>query len=37
MDRSQFVECFGGIYEHSPWVAEQAYDRAPIDVQDLRH
>lgn len=35
MDRSQFIECFGGIYEHSPWVAEQAYDRAPIDVQDL--
>lgn len=26
MSRAEFVECFGGIYEHSPWVAERAYD-----------
>lgn len=27
MDRDQFVATFGGIYEHSPWIAEQAWDR----------
>ena len=25
MDRARFVERFGGIYEHSPWIAERAY------------
>jgi OHCU decarboxylase len=26
MIRTLFVERFGGVYEHSPWVAEAAYD-----------
>ncbi|ETX13846.1 polysaccharide deacetylase [Roseivivax halodurans JCM 10272] len=26
MDRARFVEAFGGIYEHSPWIAERAFD-----------
>ena len=26
MDRSAFVAAFGGIFEHSPWIAERAYD-----------
>ena len=26
MDRARFVERFGPIYEHSPWVAERAWD-----------
>ncbi|MEM8631374.1 MAG: allantoinase PuuE [Pseudomonadota bacterium] len=26
MDRAAFVEAFGGIFEHSPWVAEAAHD-----------
>ena len=25
MSRERFVEVFGGIYEHSPWIAERAY------------
>ncbi len=25
MSRAEFVEAFGGIYEHSPWVAERAH------------
>ena len=25
MDRDEFVERFGGIFEHSPWIAERAY------------
>lgn len=27
-DRDAFVSRFGGVFEHSPWVAERAYDRA---------
>ncbi len=26
MDRDTFVGTFGGIYEHSPWIAERAYE-----------
>ncbi|ODR91604.1 2-oxo-4-hydroxy-4-carboxy-5-ureidoimidazoline decarboxylase [Sinorhizobium alkalisoli] len=26
--REEFVRRFGGVFEHSPWVAERAYDRA---------
>lgn len=28
MTLEEFVKRFGGIYEHSPWVAEQAYTHA---------
>ncbi|MDR7031419.1 allantoinase PuuE [Mesorhizobium sp. BE184] len=26
MDREAFVQTFGGIFEHSPWIAERAHD-----------
>ena len=26
MSREDFVEKFGGVFEHSPWVAERAFD-----------
>jgi OHCU decarboxylase len=26
MDRATFVEAFGGIFEHSPWIAERAFE-----------
>ncbi len=26
MPRDRFVELFGGIFEHSPWIAEQAFE-----------
>ncbi|WP_029041855.1 allantoinase PuuE [Cucumibacter marinus] len=26
MHRAQFVEQFGSVFEHSPWIAERAYD-----------
>ncbi len=26
MDRAEFVEKFGGVFEHSPWIAERAFD-----------
>jgi 2-oxo-4-hydroxy-4-carboxy-5-ureidoimidazoline decarboxylase len=36
MDKEAFVAAFGGIFEHSPWVAERAYDRRPFaSVPDL--
>ncbi|MEQ9563737.1 MAG: 2-oxo-4-hydroxy-4-carboxy-5-ureidoimidazoline decarboxylase [Woeseiaceae bacterium] len=28
MAKDRFVEFFGGVYEHSPWVAEQCFHRA---------
>ncbi|MEO0939303.1 MAG: allantoinase PuuE [Pseudomonadota bacterium] len=41
MDRATFVEQFGGIYEHSPWVAEGAFARelgpAHDTAQGLAH
>jgi 2-oxo-4-hydroxy-4-carboxy-5-ureidoimidazoline decarboxylase len=30
MDRAEFVAVFGTIYEHSPWVAELAWERRPF-------
>lgn len=28
MTRDEFVHRYGGVYEHSPWVAEKSYKRA---------
>ena len=37
MDREQFVREFGGLFQKSPWVAEQAFQALPFtDVYDLR-
>ena len=30
IDRKDFVEQFGGVFEHSPWIAERAFDRGRI-------
>jgi OHCU decarboxylase len=33
MDRTSFVAAFGQVFEHSPWIAEEAYRRGlPTDV-----
>jgi 2-oxo-4-hydroxy-4-carboxy-5-ureidoimidazoline decarboxylase len=29
MDRADFVARFGGVFEHSAWIAERAFDKAP--------
>ena len=29
MNRENFIERFGGVFEHSPWVAEGAWDAGP--------
>ena len=37
MEREQFVTEFGGLFQGSPWIAEQAYDARPFeDVYALR-
>ena len=37
MDRSAYVEKFGGIFENSPWVAEQAWASRPFASLDAMH
>jgi 2-oxo-4-hydroxy-4-carboxy-5-ureidoimidazoline decarboxylase len=37
MDRAAFVEKFGGIFENSSWVAEQAWARRPFADVDTMH
>jgi OHCU decarboxylase len=35
-DREAFVDRYGGVFEHSPWVAEAAWDARPFaDAHDL--
>jgi 2-oxo-4-hydroxy-4-carboxy-5-ureidoimidazoline decarboxylase len=34
-DRDAFVAVLGGLFEHSPWVAEAAFDRRPF--RDAAH
>ena len=34
--REAFVEQFGGVYEHSTWVADQCFDAAVSATQDER-
>ena len=31
---TQFIDMLGGIYEHSPWVAEQSIQKRPFDSLD---
>ncbi|MGO8920959.1 MAG: 2-oxo-4-hydroxy-4-carboxy-5-ureidoimidazoline decarboxylase [Stellaceae bacterium] len=36
LDRGAFVAALGGVFEHSPWVAEQAWEKRPFgDVAAL--
>jgi 2-oxo-4-hydroxy-4-carboxy-5-ureidoimidazoline decarboxylase len=37
MDRSSFVGRIGGVYEHSPWVAEAAWEHRPFANLDALH
>ena len=36
LSREAFVEQFGSVYEHSPWVAEQCFDAAVSATQTER-
>lgn len=35
MTRDEFVARYGSIYEHSPWVAERAWDGGTVEGEDL--
>ena len=42
MDRTAFVARYGSLFEHSPWVAEDAWSKGPFDdrealAQGLEH
>jgi 2-oxo-4-hydroxy-4-carboxy-5-ureidoimidazoline decarboxylase len=37
LERDRFVELFGGVFEHAPWVAEQAFDAGPFDGVEALH
>jgi OHCU decarboxylase len=37
LDRGAFVQRFGAVYEHSPWVAEQAWERRPFTDRGALH
>ena len=37
MDRAAFVARFGGVFEHSPWVAERAWERRPFADRGALH
>lgn len=34
LNQSEFVSVFGGVYEHSPWVAEQVWNAGLTDQMD---
>lgn len=35
MDRAEFLGVYGGIYEHSPWIAEAAFAKAGGTMAEL--
>ena len=37
LDREAFVARFGGVFEHSPWVAERAWPRRPFVSLEALH
>ena len=37
LDRKRFVELFGGVFEHAPWVAEQTFDAGPFLSLEALH
>ncbi len=37
LDRAQFVETVGWVFEHSPWVAERAWEARPFTSVDALH
>jgi 2-oxo-4-hydroxy-4-carboxy-5-ureidoimidazoline decarboxylase len=37
LERERFVGLFGGVFEHAPWVAEQAFDAGPFGDLEALH
>ncbi|MEP7181268.1 MAG: 2-oxo-4-hydroxy-4-carboxy-5-ureidoimidazoline decarboxylase [Betaproteobacteria bacterium] len=37
LDRAAFVAALGGVFEHSPWIADATWDRRPFAGVDALH
>ncbi len=37
MDQQAFVEAFGGVFEHSPWIAERVWSARPFQSPEALH
>lgn len=37
LPKDAFIAQFGGVFEHSPWVAERAWPRRPFATRDALH
>jgi 2-oxo-4-hydroxy-4-carboxy-5-ureidoimidazoline decarboxylase len=37
LQRDRFVQLFGGVFEHAPWVAEEAYPGGPFTTLEALH
>ncbi len=40
MEKQEFIDRFGGVFEHSPWVAERAFDTGiatPLKAEAVKH
>jgi 2-oxo-4-hydroxy-4-carboxy-5-ureidoimidazoline decarboxylase len=37
LERDRFVELFGGVFEHAPWVAEEAFAAGPFASREALH
>jgi OHCU decarboxylase len=37
LERDRFIQLFGSVFEHSPWVAEQAFNAGPFQSADALH
>ncbi len=37
MDRAAFVQMLGAVFEHSPWIAEAAWEKRPFIEVDALH
>lgn len=35
--KAEFIRVLGGIFEHTPWIAERAYERRPFANVDALH
>jgi OHCU decarboxylase len=37
MSREAFIDVCGGLFEHSPWVADRTWERRPFESRDALH
>jgi 2-oxo-4-hydroxy-4-carboxy-5-ureidoimidazoline decarboxylase len=37
LERDRFIQLFGGVFEHAPWVADEAFDARPFHTIEALH